>query len=92
MISVGLLLPGAIAHLWRAPEGVLHLLAVVPMLASAAMFVIATPITVWLAIGTVQSKDWKGAGLLGVSLGFPLAIFYGISLTNRPGFDCCMSV
>ncbi len=92
LISVALLLPGAIAHLWRASESVLHLLALIPMLASLAMFLIATPVTLYLTITALLAKEWKRAGLLVASLCLPLAIFYGINVTNRPGFDCCMSV
>ena len=92
VISVILPLPGGIANLCGAPEHVLIGSAVIPMLVMAPQMLIGTPISVILIGDAVASQEWKEAGLLALSLFFPLAVFFAIELLNKPGFDAAISV
>jgi hypothetical protein len=92
VISVLLPLPGGIANLCGAPGRVLIGLAAIPMLVMALQMLIGTPISLILIGDAVGSKKWKEAGLLALSLFFPLAVFCAIQVVNKPGFDATMSV
>ena len=92
VIAVVLPLPGGIANLCGAPDHVLIGSAVIPMLVMAPQMLIGTPISLILIGDAVGSKEWKEAGLLALSLFFPLAVFFALELLNKPGFRAAMSV